>query len=442
MGFQMLEPAHIVPGMGRRLAVRSADPEKIRSLTHSRLDSRAYVARTSIPGGDSLLGFGAGDLGDLVSRLVGPATLEGVLASEERSSVEIRGADAINVPLARDGARLLLDLDAIEDVLEREPHPQLAMIEQLHALKAADPRIPELEKLLDEALGAEDCPTLGLAWPTELADEAVPLSHFVVTGRPRGYGDGGPEEPSLDAVLDPLRKSQATSRVDRLDRMRVQAFSDEDDPASNLLPARRWLSFEPSIDGHRFCLHDGRWYALDEGLSDRLSERVARVFAAEHPLGELPDWPAGADEAKYNRLLAEFLGGVCLDRQMVICESHPRRGFEAADVLTPAGALIHVKAVDRSSPASHLYAQAGVSTQTLLHDGTAATRLREIVGELGGDPAWLQDRPREVVLVMGNRKKITDASLPSFARMRLIRLADECTAQNVAISVISVHRRF
>lgn len=443
MGFQMLEPSRIVPGLGRRVAARCAEPRRLRSLTHSRLDSRAFVARTSIPGGDDLLGFGAGDLGDLISRIVGPAALDGVLAGQAGAAVEIRGADAINLPIARNGVTLLADLEALERLLDRDPHPELAMIEQLHALKPSDPRLPALEAMLDEALGADHDPMLGLAWPTELADEAVPLSHFALTGLPRGFDhDAIPDDPSLSVILVPLAEVGPGERITRLDRMRVQAFSDDDDPASNALPARRWLTFETTVDGHRFCLHDGRWYVLDEGLSERLATRIAAVSPVHAPIGELPDWPADTDEAGYNKLLAKYLTGVCLDRQMIVCESHPHRGFEAADVLSPQGALLHVKAVDRSSPASHLFAQAGVSTQALLQDSSARIRLRQVVRDLGGNPDHLPARPHDVVLVMGNRRQLSLESLPSFARMRLVRLADECAAQGVRLSVLTVlHHR-
>ena len=45
-----------------------------------------------------------------------------------------------------------------------------------------------------------------------------------------------------------------------------------------------------------------------------------------------------------------------LDREMVDTAQH-RRGFEACDLISPDGDLIHVKHVPRSSAASHLFQQ-------------------------------------------------------------------------------------
>jgi uncharacterized protein (TIGR04141 family) len=435
MGFHLIEAARMVPSLGRRLAARCADPDNLRSITHSRLDLRAYVARTSIPGGDDIGGFGASELGDLISRLVGPAYLDGVLAGDGGDPVEIRGADAISLPLARDGMRLLADLDAIEALLERDPVPQLAIIEQLRALKSSDSHVPELEQALDAALGDSDAPTLGLAWPTELADEAVPLSHFRVSGILGG--DDDPNGMTLGALLDPLRSLPDGERLRRFDRMKVQAFSDDNEAASSLLPARQWVTFETTSAGHRFCMHNGRWYMVDDGLNHRLSERLARIFAAEPPIHGLPLWPTGVGEPEFNRSLADALGGVNLDRRLVRCETNPR-GFESCDVLTPEGVFVHVKAVGRSTGASHLFAQAGVSALALREDASARAGLIKVVEAQGGDPAWIPDIPRQAVLVMGNRRKIDAESLFSFSRMRLLRLVDECRRQQVELTIAPV----
>lgn len=437
MGFHLIEQARMVPDLGRRLAVRTAKPERLRSITHSRLDSRALVARTSLPGGGSFDDFGATDLGDLVSRLVAEASLEGTLASKSGDPVEVRGADSASIPLARTSSAMLKDLDAIEKILEREPVPELAMIEKLRALKPRDPIKEQLEQSLDRALGEDDTLHLGLAWPTEQADEAVPLSHFEVTGQVDGFPSTGND---VGLLLNGLRTLPDTERVARLNRMRVQAFTDEDDVASSLLPARQWLTFEQTLDDGRYCMHDGRWFAVDEGLDELLATQLAPLFSSATPLGGIPPWPTTMPESDYNEVLAAHLGGVCLDAKLVKCASVPR-GFESCDVLTPQGTFVHVKVVSRSTGASHLFAQAGLSAQALIDDGTARDGLRQLVESCGGDPEWLLDRPRQAILVMGNNTRLIGPdTLFSFSRMRLARLRAECNRSGVGLSVHPVLR--
>jgi uncharacterized protein (TIGR04141 family) len=435
MGFQMLEMAAVDPGIGRRLLVRCGKPDQLRSVTHSRLDSKAYVARTSIPGGDDFRAYGANELGDFVSRIVAPALIEGLLAESAGDRVEIRGSDSFNMPLARDGMQLLADLDAVEEVLTQDPIPDLAVLEHIRPLKSRDPVIQTLETRLDGALGSEDELKLGLAWPTELADEAMPFSHFDISRLPtRGAVVEGHD---FEDIVSPLRDLDEGERFKRLERMRIQAFSDDDDPISNSLVATHWLSFETYVEGHRYCLHDGRWYVVDEGLDELLGGKLEGIFNVPSPLGHLPEWPEDMDEEIYNPILAAHLKGVCLDRKLVRCATN-RRGFESCDVLTPDGTYVHVKKIGRSTGASHLFAQAGVSAQILLDDFTALPALKEVVENAGGDSAWVPDRPERAVLVMANRRVLDAKSLFSFSGMRLVRLADECRRQNLQLFVAPI----
>jgi uncharacterized protein (TIGR04141 family) len=176
---------------------------------------------------------------------------------------------------------------------------------------------------------------------------------------------------------------------------------------------------------------------VDDGLDRRLSERLQGIFNAEPSIHDLPPWSSGVEEAEYNKVLARQLGGVCLDRKLIRCDSN-RRGFETCDVLTPDGVFVHVKAVGRSTGASHLFAQAGVSAQTLIEDASARAALLALVEAEGGDPNWVPLRPQRAALVMGNRKVLDADSFFSFSRMRLLRLADECRRQQVELTVVPV----
>lgn len=443
MGFHALEQSRVVSGLGRKIAVRQADPDHLKSVTHSRLDQRALVARTSIPGGDDLAAYGVGGIADLISRVVAPAALDGLHARKVKGDkkIEIRGSDSIKLPLARNPKLLLEDLDALESILMQPPHTRLSEIEQLQAVKKADVRWALLQQRLDEALGTPGQDDLGLSWPTETGDAAVPISHFRISGAPRGFTSIDNQEPTLQTLLDPLSSLPAGRRVGRLDSMKVQAFSDDDDAASPLLPAKRWIVFETSLpkDNGRYCLHDGRWYELDRQLNRRLTDRTRRIFERPSPLLNLPLW-SGGHEADFNEKLAEAVSGVNLDAKLIKCDSN-QDGFEACDILTRDGVFIHVKKVDRSSPLSHLLAQAAVSTQTLLQDVSAREALRRRVERAGGNPTWVPERPRRVVLLMCRDRKIDAETLYAFSRMRLVKLEEEFQLWNVELYVQWIEHR-
>ncbi len=85
----------IDPGFGQRIALRTADARELNSLTRTTLDQRSMTDRISIPSGDHLRGFGIGDFGEVVTRLVAKATIPELAGGAK--PLRIRGADALSL---------------------------------------------------------------------------------------------------------------------------------------------------------------------------------------------------------------------------------------------------------------------------------------------------------------------------------------------------------
>jgi uncharacterized protein (TIGR04141 family) len=126
MGFQLLDQARVDGGFGQRVAIRTANQPGLNSLTRTTLDHRSRTDRFSIPGGDHLRGFGVGDYGELVTRLVARAELKALTAGAR--PLRIRGADALSVPLGKKPEDLVKDLDALKKVLDQELPADLAVL--------------------------------------------------------------------------------------------------------------------------------------------------------------------------------------------------------------------------------------------------------------------------------------------------------------------------
>jgi uncharacterized protein (TIGR04141 family) len=146
------------------------------------------------------------------------------------------------------------------------------------------------------------------------------------------------------------------------------------------------------------------------------------------------------DEADYNKHVAEELGGILMDRDLIRTPMH-RRGIEACDVLLPGGSLLHVKDVDRSSPASHLLAQALVSTDALLNDEEARAQFVERVARKGGSSADVPTRISSVVLGLARKgKPLTSDSLFTFTQVTMVRLVDLLQRQRVDVYIHPIQR--
>ncbi len=439
MGFQLLEPANIDPGFGMRVAIRTAQPNAIQSLTRSELDHRARTDRSSIPAGEALRGFGIGDFGEVVTRISGTAAVSGLALGD--ASVRIRAADALSVPLGKTPRLLMRDLDAIAATLNLTPQPELQALEQFVRVKNPE-MIEQLEAELQAALAGGSNGRLALGWPHERIDDNGTPSAFKLLGTGKHNVEAKDDLPSLDDLLEAIDQKAPDDRLAGASSIKVQLFRDSDgeEAVSGAIPAIHWLFFEVEINGVRYCLFDSRWYAMDTDYAQRLQSHVDQIFARPSAV-ELPGWTVAThpDEGAYNAMAAASLGGVMLDRQLLRTTQHPR-GFEACDIITKNGVLIHVKHTPKSSAVSHLIAQALVSTDALRHDNEARQKLRALTTDAGGNASWLPDRLNSVMLAMARPEPITAEELFSFSQVTLTRLDSSLAEAGVSLTIGSVKR--
>lgn len=422
MGFQLLDPGRLDNLFGQRIAIRTADPDQLRSLTVTTMDERSRTSRASIPQGDGLLGFGIGDVGEAVSRIVAVANLPG-LARVDGQATQVRGADALNLPIGLTSTEVLADLDVLESTLAVPPPESLKILEQLTAVKN-----PELKKALEarlsDVLDGEEG-TIGLAWPHERVDEnSTPDAWLPRNLWPRRENTIRPGQPEWREIVEVLESYPVGQRLDRVDRASIQLFRDFEgqDAISQAIPLRRWLAFQCEIDGRTYALYDGNWYQIHHDYAQNINSRTDAIFAKKVDNIKCPVWATGDDEEAYNEQLAAALGGVCLDRKLIVTDLH-RRGIEACDVYLPDGTLVHVKRTDRSTAASHLLAQALVSADALCNDDQARQKLRTRISDAGGDPSGLAIKPSRVVLAMHRRNKpeLSAQELFTFTKVNLVR---------------------
>lgn len=439
MGFQALDQAKVDPGFGQRVAVRAADPRELSSLTRTTLDQRSRTDRFSIPSGDHLRGFGVGDFGEVVTRLVAKANIPSLAGG--KTPLRIRGADALSVPLGRTPEALVKDLDVLQAILSTPAPAELAVLEQLVPVKKRLEVLEPLESALEAALADSSTARLGLSWPHERIDENGTPTSFRVLGAGRSEAKVQDGTPELEQVLAQVRKAASGKRLERLKGMRIQLFrdADGDEPISTAIPGLKWLVFETEADGKRYCLHDGAWYLMNQDYAKKLRNRTRAIFDRD-PGFALPEWPSGADEAAYNALAAAAIGGTVLDRKLIYTELH-HRGIEACDILAPDGTLVHVKNLDSSSPASHLLGQALVAADALLHDEDARAKFRAKVVAAGGHPQSVPDKVERVVLGVARQGGfITADNLFTFTQVTLVRGAEALQGRGVDVYIAPISR--
>jgi uncharacterized protein (TIGR04141 family) len=177
---------------------------------------------------------------------------------------------------------------------------------------------------------------------------------------------------------------------------------------------------------------------MDDTYAEQLQERVEGIF--QRPWnGQLPPWAQDEDEKAYNKRAADSCGGIMLDRKLIYTAQN-RRGFEACDILMPDGTFVHVKNLDSSAPASHLFAQGHNSAHALMHDNEARQKLKERVVEAGGNADVVLDKPRALVFAVGRKsgESFNSSNLYSFSKVTLVRTYDDLTSRGIDTYVVPI----
>ena len=285
---------------------------------------------------------------------------------------------------------------------------------------------------------------IALAWPHEAINDIGEVQAFQIRGAQRNYKPREIQDglPTLDVLLEPIRMEIEDKRQDRLNRLSVMLFENTDgDSKSPNIPVKNWISFEIDADGKKHFLHGGRWYVVDDDYCDIIQQRTEEIFGRPSPLQDNPPWlKRYSNEFEYNQKLAEVCGGICLDRSLISLRSRKSQ-IEACDVLLKGGIFVHVKRVERSAPASHLLAQALVSTEVLIQDKEAQTALKNKINNAGHDPNEYECVPKKVVIVMAkDNQKITADSLYTFTQVNLNRQDKALSSRGIEVCIVPITR--
>jgi uncharacterized protein (TIGR04141 family) len=126
-------------------------------------------------------------------------------------------------------------------------------------------------------------------------------------------------------------------------------------------PLREYVAAEHEVDGRRFILSLGRWFAVSDQLLADVGSRLAEIADLTDQLG-LPPWGAALSETEYNRRTAAASAGrwALLDRRnFTAVPGHST--IEICDLLDERRHLVCVKKADGSGKLSHLFSQGSVS---------------------------------------------------------------------------------
>ncbi len=434
-GRSLLDPLVIVRQFGLRAALNLVDPARLRSMDTKTFEDLVVSRSTQSSKSSELPAFGI-DISKDILRGVAGVPRDATLASR------LHGADAITLVTRVEAAELSnLCSRLLADYSRDDYKDNFAWIDQLAVVE--DPAIKDsLNDLLLDALRARDTSSTYMAAPETIEWEDIDHFFTIAPTRRTKY-----EDLDLDAYLSTMDSADlADTTLKDLEQRGVWVTYARSGNKDKLWSVYQCLISEQRVDGRLYVLIEGRWFQVDETLSNE----VDTYFSSLPNTTTLRAANPGETEPIYNVRMArdfpdEFLH---LDAK-ILRPGGASSGIEFCDLLGRDGTLIHVKRKSRSSTLSHLFAQGSVSARTLLSDPPFRDAVRAAISEklAGGDPApWLALVPDssssidaksfrvEYVVLTKPLGRSTDW-MPFFSKLNLMQHGRLLQTMSVGVSV-------
>lgn len=428
---------------GLSFVIRRVNPAQIRDLvSHTPGGGRTDI--TLVPGGAPVWSLGVQEHAQIVRRLGG--RLDGIeltIAQDDRTKISsVEGGTGLRMRLGIDASDLVADIRAIARVLREEtPAPELEFVEHIVPVKDAD-LVTRLEARLDDMLGEVPDGRIAVSVPSDHWDDYGAAQAFATrVNRSEAYFT---DDFSLEYVLNRARVQRAGTRFAALRDGTVTLYAHTRAEKGDVIwtsSVLRWIEAQVAVDARRFFLLDGQWYEIGEAYLKAIRSQVERLIVGRSSV-DLPAWALGDKERDYNKSVPGLRPGyVCFDRDNVRTALHRGNGVEICDLLSPDDVLVMVKRAKGSDALSHLFGQAVVAVQTLLHSPEAGDGFaRKVAAARPGRPLAEGFRPSRVVfaILLKDGTDLTADTLFPFSQVTLVQTAKILEAWGVAVEVIGI----
>lgn len=436
-GRSLLDPALIERQFGLRVGLNLVDPAQLRSMDTKTFEDLVVSKSTQSSKSSDLPAFGIDVARDI---------LRGVAGTPRDGSIATRlaGSDAIVLVTKVETADLGLLCDklflAYKDTAYKA---NFEWIDQLEIIE--DPKLnATLDADLLERLKRSDTSATYLAAPETLDWQDVDGFSLAGTRNTR-Y-----EDLDLDQYLATLdAPGRAKLTVEILKKRSVTVHYSRSGNSNRLWTVYDCLISEHTVSGQLYVLIEGRWFAVNKTLADR----VDAYFGALPSSGGVVPAHAGETEPAYNERVARDLPDdfLHLDAR-IVRPGGASSGIEFCDLLRKDGTLVHVKRKSRSATLSHLFAQGSVSATTFFSDGTFRDELRALIAKERPGAAgatWLALVPPSTAvvdttkytvsyLVLAKAPRTGGSWLPFFSKLNLMQHGSQLQTMRYGLAITRI----
>jgi uncharacterized protein (TIGR04141 family) len=433
-GRSLIDPAVIQRQFGLRVALNLVDPEQLRSMDTKTFEDLVVSKSTQSSKSSDLPAFGVDISRDILRGVAG-------VPRDKSVATRLHGSDAITLVCkpSADGLpavcdRLLIEYQADTYKANFEWIDQLAVIDDPTERAALDAKVLA-------SLRSRDTSSTYMAAPETVDWDDIEHYKIAPTGKTT-Y-----EDLDLDAYLAAMSDAEvASTTLQNLQQRAVTVTYSRSGNTDRLWNVYQCLISEQRVGGRLYVLIEGRWFVVDETLSDQVDTYFRGLSSAT----TLTDARPNETEPEYNERIAVERPDLYLHLDArIVRPGGAASGIEFCDLLGKDGTLIHVKRKSRSATLSHLFAQGSVAARTLISDGAFREGVRAaIVEKVGsGDPtSWLALVPDAQQAVDPRRYKISYVVLtkpptgtadwmPFFSKLNLMQHGRELQTMSFGVSV-------
>lgn len=422
---------HLIDGLGieryfgLRTALSLTDPLLIKSVEKSNIDHTPLRSKSQSSKHLAISDFEFKFDSEILK------SLTGVVESEQDEGEYVSGSDSLALhsdvrleQFPEIAARLLT---AYEDERCKEKYPWMDFIVPVRDAGL----VSQLDNQLVAAINANTFDQVRAAAPELLPSD---MSGFGYT-KHRARSRNGP------VIAFDLDLHNALSAKQILGRVTLQSLGAEriylygaDEQQIAAWPMYTCLEAEIELEDKIYLLSEGDWYQIDRDYT----QQVNRYFESATQ-STLPFPNYGTDnEGPYLRRIADNANFYLLDQKLIRLDGAPS-SFEFCDLLTPNHDIIHVKKYSSSSVLSHLFSQAYVSAEALIHEPYVTTRVNEYLAQESEfrfvfNPA-AQPRNRIVFAIMQTNEAL---HMPFFSKVNFRQFAQRLTAMGYQVEVCRI----
>lgn len=422
-GKNMLKDDVAEERFGLKVVLNTIKANSLRRINKRDIGGNQKLSDEQLP-----LKAGINDFGIDINRdLVG--YIAGVSDDEDYAPGIIAGGDILSLTAEVDITNIVAFLRKTYDKYKIDTYKEnFAWIDQIQDVK--DSRV--IEKLNSALVSAinESNSDIWMAVP-EVIDWSE-ISGF------KYCGSSVCDDILVERVRDSFR--EGLSCFKQLKGKHIIAISALDGSERFRWTAAKCLFGELALDEKTYCINNGKWYCVDIGFVNQVSQDYATTEISTIEFDDYTDIHVG--ENSYSISFVESHSGdyILMDRKNI-----PHGGghsqIEVCDVLSVQRELIHIKPYSGSSTLSHLFNQAAVSAELLLYDPIFLQLANEKISEVAGNDKFCIDNSRNIKIVIAIISKDESAlpNIPFFSKVSFRNLRNRLMAFGLAISVKAIH---